>query len=560
MSKKRKKQKKEQIKLANKSTHLNKWLSIAAFIAVGFIIFYPPFFRGLFFPEDMFVYHIFTALAFILVWADKIHRKDYSLIQSPLDLAVLAYAIAYLLSLLGAVHSGEAFYGFLKALNFFMVYWMVTQVVKDYRAYENILRVLLAAGVGVAVIGIMAATGYSNYPSAFDGKQIMSTLQYVNATAAYLAVLSFIGVTLWIREKNLVMKFVYGLSTYIMILVVLGAVSKGAWLIFAAGAVLLLIGMPGIYRLKSIYNLGIAIAAAVITASRFIPAITGETQASGLPLVLIGVLIILAGQGLWEILQYIYQNKGKKIAALVVTGVLAISIIAVLIPLKGAVSPTSTSLTPENITTEISQITDLQDTSYITRYDFARWGMAIVKDYPLVGTGAGGWNALYHQYQDYLFWTTEAHNHFIQVWVEAGTIGLLAFLSMWILLLIAVYKIYKARKQKPIDANDQVKATDQWILTWGTVSTALAFGLHASFDFDLSLAALAILLWVLFALINSTNNIEAVTYKFLPQKPVINIAIASVLALVILVCGSSYTAAHSACQQADKVIQDFANS
>ena len=118
----------------------------------------------------MFLYHILTGLVFILLGIEKIKRREFSFIETPLDWAILAYAGAYLLSLIGAVHIGEAFYGFLKALNYFMVYWMVSQVVHDYRRYEDILRVILASGVGVALIGILAALGISEYPQLIDPK------------------------------------------------------------------------------------------------------------------------------------------------------------------------------------------------------------------------------------------------------------------------------------------------------------------------------------------------------------------------------------------------------
>ncbi|HBQ25231.1 MAG TPA: hypothetical protein DD791_02450, partial [Syntrophomonas sp.] len=144
-----------------KKTNINKWLTLALFIALAVLIFYPPYVRGLFFNENIFIYHILTALVFIFIWVEKIRRRDYSFLRTPLDWAVLAYVAAYLLSLFGAVHPGEALYGFLRALNLFMVYWMVTQVVKDYQGYEKILQVLLASGAGVAAIGILAATGYS---------------------------------------------------------------------------------------------------------------------------------------------------------------------------------------------------------------------------------------------------------------------------------------------------------------------------------------------------------------------------------------------------------------
>src|SRR5665647_369173 len=260
MSKNKKKKTREN-KNDSQPSAWSRWLSIFVFIAVVILIFYPPYFRGLFFAREMFLTHIFTGLVFILVWIDKLRRHDYSFLRTSLDWAVLAYAGAYLLSLIGAIHIGEAIYGFLKALNYFMVYWMVSQVVKDYQDYENILKILLASALGVAAIGILAATGYSHYPAAFTIEggipRILSTLQYPNTTAAYLAVVSLIGVTLWIRERMQIMKLVYGVSIYIMMLVVMAAYSKGAWVILILGSLLLLLGMPGIYRLKSIYIMGV---------------------------------------------------------------------------------------------------------------------------------------------------------------------------------------------------------------------------------------------------------------------------------------------------------------
>jgi len=124
MAKKKKKQTKT-IEINPQPSHLPRWLPMVSFVFLGILIFYPPFFRGLFFNEDMFLYHIITALVFILIWANKIYQKDYTFLKTPLDWAIFAYAGVYLLSLIGAVHPGEAFYGFLRVLNYFMVFWMV---------------------------------------------------------------------------------------------------------------------------------------------------------------------------------------------------------------------------------------------------------------------------------------------------------------------------------------------------------------------------------------------------------------------------------------------------
>ncbi len=529
----------------------SRWLPIFVFIVVGILVFYPPYFRGLFFAREMFITHIFTGLVFVLVWIDKLRRRDYSFLRTPLDWAVLAYAGAYLLSLIGAVHIGEAFYGFLKALNYFMVYWMVSQVVKDYQNYENILKILLASALGVAAIGILAATGYSHYPSAFTNEngalpRILSTLQYPNTTAAYLAVVSLIGVTLWIRERMQIMRLVYGVSIYLMMLVVLAAFSKGAWVILILGALLLLLGMPGIYRLKSIYIMCVTTIAALITYSKFIPAVllaNGQESASALILLLIGFFIVLVGQVLWEFGIFLYQKKGSKLLIAYVVSVILITLVG-LSYLPGKSSLVN-QLIPEKLMSRATAIQDTGTTSYIARLDFARWGISIVKEHPVVGTGAGGWNALYHGYQDYLEWTTETHNHFVQVGVEAGALGFLAFISMWVMLMLSVFKLYRAKPR-----------TDQWVLTWGTTTAALTFGVHAAMDFDLSLAAMCILLWTLFALVDAGYGIEILrTSKVRNSAAVASIIVSSFMVLVILISGNSYANAQSYAAQGGVALQ-----
>lgn len=535
MSKKKKKTEKSIHKNLTNKQPIISWLPTAVFITAGILIFYPPYFQGLFFPREMFITHIITALVFTGVWVQKIINKDFSFIKTPLDWAVLAYAGAYLLSLIGAVHIGEATYGFLKALNYFMVYWIITQLVKNYKDYENVMRILLASAAGVAVIGILAAAGLSDFPGAFDKNTIRSTLQYSNAAAAYLAVMSLIGLTLWIREKHFAMKIIFGAVTFILMLVALAAASKGAWLIFMVGALLFFIIMPGEYRIKSIYNLLAALLITLAISTRYIPAISQEQSGSNMLLVLMGILLVMCAQGLWELISRMANKLEKKYA---VTATLAVVLLASGIFAYYAANHTEMFISEET-TKEISGLADMENTSFTSRMDFNRWALAIVKDYPVSGAGAGGWNALYHQYADKLVWTTEVHNHFLQVWVEAGTIGILAVISIWVLFLMAVYRIYRARAK-----DDTNFIVEQKVLVLGSSIAASALGLHAAIDFDLSMPALVILLWILFALVRSAGIISNAEYrKTTLEQPVINTTLASVMALVLLICGSSYALA-----------------
>ncbi|NLW91100.1 MAG: O-antigen ligase family protein [Syntrophomonadaceae bacterium] len=543
-----------------------KYLTLITFILLAVLIFYPPYFRGLFFSEEMFVTHVITAIIFILVWVRKLLTRDYRFLDTPLDWAILAYAGAYLLSLFGAVHISDAVYGFMKALNYFMIYWMVTAIVKDFRDYDKVLKILVASGLGVALIGILAAVGWVHYQDAYLDYTILSTLQYPNATANYLSVLILIALALLNLQKKLYQKIVLLIIGYIMLLVVFCTLSKGAWLILAAGALLLLVGMPANIRLKTAYNFGIILLAAVATYTWFYPAITTNQHGRALVSLLIG--IVLLGLGLAFLKGMAYLKTKSKALPMLISGVIVLLIVSfgyhylstngqhilvkgnnVFTSLK---NPAGTS-----ISDEIKGISNSSNSSYVIRYDMMRWGMAIVKDHPIVGAGAGGWNALYHQYQDKMFWATEVHNHFLQVWIEAGTIGLIAFLSIWLLMIWTVVRI-----RRQLIAASGAETNERWILIWVTFCGATVMGLHAAIDFDLSLGSMCILLWVLFALVDSAGRITDPTKaaQLNRSRIIFNGGLAIVISLVMLIAGTSYAIAAFSAEKADNAMVAMAKA
>jgi hypothetical protein len=101
------------------------------------------------------------------VWADKWKRREFSFITGPLDWAVLGYTAAYALSLITAVVIGEAVYGFLRALNYFMIYWMITQVIKDFKDIRFILKNNYHIGFRSDRYWDPGPAGVINYPQRF---------------------------------------------------------------------------------------------------------------------------------------------------------------------------------------------------------------------------------------------------------------------------------------------------------------------------------------------------------------------------------------------------------
>jgi tetratricopeptide (TPR) repeat protein len=340
-----------------------------------------------------------------------------------------------------------------------------------------------------------------------------------------LSVLSLLSITLMINEKNRWWQVTYCLSTYFMLVVTFAAVSKGAWIVLLFGLLLLVIGLTSGYRFKAIYFLGIALCSALIVSNYFTTAMVSEKPLSGLWLTIGGAVVVLVGWAIWKFIEK--WLEGRQLSRIIIITLIA------LVLFGGIITINQMGLS-DRFVQEISEITELENLSYVTRADFMRWAVDIVKDYPIIGAGAGGWSSLYRQYQDYNFSTTETHSHILQVWVEAGTIGLLSFMSMWLMFLYLLYKLYRSYYGR-----------EQWITIWGIAIAALGLGLHSSFDFDLSIPSMAILLWSLFALISSIYNSSGIDQnKKSPGRPWLNIALALIMALVLLIPSSQYLLAY----------------
>ena len=511
------------------------WWGLGIVGLVALLLFYPPYFQALFFAPHIFINHIITALVFILVWIDKYRRRDFSFISSPLDWAIIAYAIAYALSLINAVHIGDAVYGFLKALNYFMIYWIVSQVIRDNSHIKIILKAIIFSGLGVALIALLVPTGLIDYSKGIIDNHIASTMGYHNALAAFLSVVTLLSVSLLMNEKNRWWQAFYCVANYIMLLVTLAAVSKGAWIILIFGLFLLIIGMPRGYRLKIIYFFGITIGTAIIISNYFMAAIASESPIMGVWFTMAGIPVVMAGWIVWGLIERWMQKQ--QISRNIVIALVSLVLI-------GAIFTVTQMGLSNQLVQEIGEIADLENLSYVTRADFMIWAVDIVKDYPVFGAGAGGWNALYKQYQEYDFATTETHSHILQVWVEAGTMGLIAFVAIWILFCYLLYNLYKSYRGR-----------EEWVLIWGIAVAAMGLGLHSCFDFDLSMPSMAILLWSLFALISSQNNVSSHERIIKYNLKWVNVVMACILAFVLLIPSAQYLSAYKQANQGQQALQ-----
>ncbi len=582
------------------------WIILIGFCA---LMLYPPFFRGLFFTRELLPTHAYSALLFGLWWMYRFSvKKDTKFLKYPLDHAVLAISIAYAISLIPAVNTRTALGELLKNINYFFAFYMAAEITRELKKPQFLLNVLLINITLVALLGLGAAAGTFDYPGAFSGGRIYSSLQYPNTLATYLTAGFFLSMTLLLECENRWGRFLYPAVNFTLFFVFIFTYSRGAWLAFPLVLILYLIGLarakrPGavilfvlmlipVFLCMQGFNSSISIGAqskawlwyisgALLTvclsqlnyiAAKYISGANKKRAAYAAATVFV-VLAILAGvvlsarepiilahsdeeedswktvrrevggiepntdyelaldieaenleekQYSWRIVIQSINDRDEATSIMTETGENTDGKEAIVLPFstvqdtdrlrinfynrytntyalydninilntKGQSEPipvtTSFKYIPENLVERLGSI-NLKQSSAGGRLEFYGDALKIIKDYPIFGAGGGGWESLYRAYQSRLYWTTEVHSFPLQLWIETGTLGFIVLCAVGITF---AYNVFKLLINKAVD--NRIKN-----YVWAAFIGAFALGAHSAIDFNLSLGAVALLLWSL---------------------------------------------------------------
>ncbi|TCK93128.1 O-antigen ligase-like membrane protein [Natranaerovirga hydrolytica] len=176
---------------------------------------------------------------------------------------------------------------------------------------------------------------------------------------------------------------------------------------------------------------------------------------------------------------------------------------------------------PEQLISRFNAI-DASESSASTRIAYYRDGLNIYRHNIILGSGGGAWNEMYPGYQSQPYYSTQAHNYFLQTIIETGTIGL-AILIFFIMTLVLM--LMKSLKNK-----DAMNIT--------LVIAIVSMLGHSFLDFNFSYLSMPIILWALVGLLNTDGiNIDLKLYKkfktiqISPVIPLIIIAIMFIFTL-----------------------------
>lgn len=530
-------------------------VQVSALWGICLLLLLTPFFRGLFFPEDQQKALLFAVIVFWAAWLWKWLKGSGRFLRHPLDYLVLALPVVYLASSFNAANTGQAVDEVVKTLLYFLVYWVAANLVSGEKDAVMIFKVICLAGVFVSLAGLAVATGLVYIKDGFLNGRIYSTFQYPNALASYLMTVIFLSLYIWLRDDKsspagltglnpkgmpgfMVFNFhryLYTFVSYTAFLVFVGAKSNGGFLVFILALAVYFAGLPGGRRIPAAFHLVMTGGPAVPCALMFV-----KNAAAGM----YGQawLWVLAGAVAATLLQRLYNYLEKRGLLDLITRRKALVLLLLLI-IVSSLALAGVSYISSHSQAVAGMMEQFRMRNAVERMYFYRDALRMVAERPLLGWGGGGWQEAYRMFQGYLYNSNEVHGHYFQIAVETGITGLLVILSVWAVFLHRIYRAVKNSGGSP----------GRKMILWTIFTSAAALGAHALIDFDLSLSALALVLWTMWGLMrglypDSTARKEFLSTGAKPAKrPARAFAAATVFCLaLVFVTGCFITASGSA--------------
>jgi len=423
----------------------------------------------------------------LMFWVLKmINREEIKFTSTPLNLPVLSFIAICTLSLIWS----DTFFTSLKELPLFLsgplLYFVIVNNIRDEKQISRIISGVIIVGAALGIYGIFQ---YNNIDFSFwlpiaGRAKVFGFFGNVGYFAGYLILPLSLAIPLFFVSKNRNRK----------IMLLIGILTMGTTLIVTLG--------------RSSY------------------------AAFGLSLIFMFLLFLLARGK-----RFIIDNKKIFIFLLIVI-ILAVFLFIIPTPL----SKPGTVISEIKARISITKITN----TFSSGRRVAIWkftGM-MIKDHPILGSGIGTYRYNTFRYQAKFFeqgdnrsiyrygYAEKAHNEYLQLWAELGTIGLAIFL--WLIIAYFNYGIRYLKREK-----DEQK---QGIMI-GLMGAVAAFLVDSFFWFPLHLTTNVSLLWLFIGLTmvmglekkagSVSKSKRSSIYKFKPFLYVVIILLVTFLCITV---------------------------
>ncbi|MBW4081596.1 O-antigen ligase family protein [Paenibacillus sp. S150] len=491
-------------------------------LVVAFIVFlvWTPFQVGLFngqqidFEKPLYVSALLSGLM-LLVWMGLYYKKFK--LEEQRDLVVAAsilLPVTYALSLFVAVSHYMAMNILFVQSMYIAIFIIALYLLKQKQLNVVIQNAILAISYFIVGFGLLNWLGswklagglvgwFSNtvrggkYLDAVmtdsNGLRLTSIFQYANTYAAFLMAFLFVAVFALVRSKKWYGTLTHGFMLVPIIVSLLLTLSRGGLVMLPVVFIVLLLFLKPAQQILWIIQLGIAgIGSLAVTSpltnlgTELNAAFTSSAALKGWAY-LLGASAVVAVLG-WLVQRFVAPWLQKKLGSwetrklaglwLPLLSVVLVGIIAFLL-----IGTSVRSILPANMETRLENI-NFQQHSVLERITFYKDAMKVIKDYPILGAGGGGWTSLYEQYQNNPYTSRQVHNFFLQYLIEVGIVGFIVFMGFIGYIFYKYIRAYLKREK------------DEFHNGFFFFIIALSILLHSLLDFNLSYAFMGILVFV----------------------------------------------------------------
>ena len=470
--------------------------------AIMVLIAVSPLFRGLFFSVETYGFLATISILMFLYFLSKILNNEEINVSILYGIPCVLLITASIISFAGAVNKREN----LDTVMVYAVCFLIFLVLYDY-FYENpqkfikqYMPMVILPGFVCAVIGLEALTGaFPILEDTIFSERLGATFQYTNTASIYFSMCLIFTMSIINNSKNeFFTALVSGLgNTFAFALFMTG--SRGGYLACMAALLLFIFLQPSGLRLRSVIRLSAVLLPLAFTLSKF----SGAVEQGGYLVPSIWVAISFLASSLLSLLLSLIKVIIRKTPLSNIkpvmpkySGIISAEIFVAIVAVVVIFRENIFSMMPEVLSSRLKNL-NFNDPNILYRLEFDRDALKLISDNWLTGFGGGGWETVYQSVQEVNYTANYVHNNFLQVFVESGILGFLAYTALLATAFINFIICFFKEKEK---------AARVYIV--GFLCEFIALVGHSSFDFDLSYVSLILMLFTMITVsaVGRTNS------------------------------------------------------
>jgi O-antigen ligase len=472
------------------------------------LIFLAPLNNGMFFEAQFWPIAIIIAVLFFYF----IYKKGLEIKFGIPEFLLLLLAGSYFLSFLGSASPHQAYVGFLKYIFYFAACFLTAQLWgEEEEGKKAVLLTIISAITVGTIMTFLAQAQILEETNLIIGRRFSSTFHYANTYAAILAASLPLTAYLFLVSTRKGVKALLLAAWFLNTVAFYATLSRGALLVYLPALLFLLFFLEKGQRGLTLGNLLLINALALVSANFILQNPDLKT-----------IYILLIGLALVLFFNLLVETKALRTPFFVV--------LIIVLLLAGAVI--AVEYFPEKASlAKLARLKDinLETGGAVSRFYFYEDAFRLFQEHWLIGTGAGGWGALYKMRQGHLYDSTEVHSSVLQIMVESGIIGIVLFLGIFGFLI--GQQIWRSRKQKST------------VLERIVLLAIFVLFFHSLIDFDLTVTAVPLCLFVLVGLLGSEYSLKLRYHK--PLK-IISLILSSILFFSVASMGLAHLASRQA--------------